>query len=92
MNNPVGWFEIYVQDMERAKAFYEAVPQRDKTRAQVEYSCAEKAFQQAIRKKPDRVEAYLYLGRTYFVQKKYLRFLILYVFSIFYHPAPGNQT
>ncbi len=24
-NNPVGWFEIYVQDMERAKNFYEAV-------------------------------------------------------------------
>jgi predicted enzyme related to lactoylglutathione lyase len=24
-NNPVGWFEIYVQDMERAKAFYESV-------------------------------------------------------------------
>ncbi|MBU3737665.1 MAG: VOC family protein [Rhodoferax sp.] len=24
-NNPVGWFEIYVQDMHRAKAFYEAV-------------------------------------------------------------------
>jgi predicted enzyme related to lactoylglutathione lyase len=24
MNNPVGWFEIYVQDMSRAKAFYEA--------------------------------------------------------------------
>lgn len=23
--NPVGWFEIYVQDMSRAKAFYEAV-------------------------------------------------------------------
>ena len=23
--NPVGWFEIYVQDMNRAKAFYEAV-------------------------------------------------------------------
>ena len=22
---PVGWFEIYVQDMQRAKAFYEAV-------------------------------------------------------------------
>ncbi len=21
--NPVGWFEIYVQDMQRAKAFYE---------------------------------------------------------------------
>jgi predicted enzyme related to lactoylglutathione lyase len=25
MNNPVAWFEIYVQDMARAKAFYEAV-------------------------------------------------------------------
>jgi len=25
MNNPVGWFEIYVQDMGRAKAFYETV-------------------------------------------------------------------
>ena len=25
MNNPVGWFEIYVQDMARAKAFYAAV-------------------------------------------------------------------
>ena len=24
-NNPVGWFEIYVQDMQRAKAFYENV-------------------------------------------------------------------
>ncbi|MGK2910712.1 MAG: VOC family protein [Sphingobium sp.] len=23
--NPVGWFEIYVDDMKRAKAFYEAV-------------------------------------------------------------------
>ncbi len=25
MNNPVNWFEIYVEDMPRAKAFYEAV-------------------------------------------------------------------
>jgi predicted enzyme related to lactoylglutathione lyase len=24
-HNPVGWFEIYVQDMARAKAFYESV-------------------------------------------------------------------
>jgi predicted enzyme related to lactoylglutathione lyase len=23
--NPVGWFEIYVQDMDRAKAFYQSV-------------------------------------------------------------------
>ena len=26
-NNPVGWFEIYVQDVERAKKFYETVLQ-----------------------------------------------------------------
>lgn len=25
MKNPVNWFEIYVQDMQRAKTFYEAV-------------------------------------------------------------------
>lgn len=25
MNNPIGWFEIYVQDIERAKRFYQAV-------------------------------------------------------------------
>ncbi len=25
MNNPVGWFEIYVDDMTRAKAFYQVV-------------------------------------------------------------------
>lgn len=25
MSNPVVWFEIYVQDMDKAKAFYEAV-------------------------------------------------------------------
>lgn len=25
MNNPVGWFEIYVDDLARARAFYEAV-------------------------------------------------------------------
>jgi predicted enzyme related to lactoylglutathione lyase len=26
-DNPVGWFEIYVQDMERARKFYEAMLQ-----------------------------------------------------------------
>ena len=25
MNNPIGWFEIYVDDMSRAKTFYETV-------------------------------------------------------------------
>ncbi len=26
-NNPIGWFEIYVQDLERAQKFYESVLQ-----------------------------------------------------------------
>lgn len=30
--NPVGWFEIYVEDMPRAKAFYEAVLRVEFTR------------------------------------------------------------
>jgi uncharacterized protein len=28
MNNPVGWFEIYVDDMARAKSFFENVLER----------------------------------------------------------------
>ena len=30
--NPVGWFEIYVQDMDRAKVFYQSVFQVELTR------------------------------------------------------------
>ena len=29
ISNPVGWFEIYVDDMERAKSFYQKVFQRE---------------------------------------------------------------
>ncbi|KJV05811.1 VOC family protein [Methylocucumis oryzae] len=29
MHNPVGWFEIYVQDLDRAKQFYETVFQAE---------------------------------------------------------------
>ncbi len=36
MGNPVGWFEIYVQDMERAKAFYQKVFQTELARLGVE--------------------------------------------------------
>lgn len=34
--NPVGWFEIYVQDMNRAKAFYESVFQIELQRLPVD--------------------------------------------------------
>jgi cytochrome c-type biogenesis protein CcmH/NrfG len=53
------------------KAYYDAVPKKNTTLGEIEYGLAEKAFRQAIQKRPDRIEAYLYLGRTYFVQKKY---------------------
>jgi len=52
-------------------AYFKAVPQKNKARADAEFALAEKAFQKAIEKKPQRFEAYLHLGRTYHVQKKY---------------------
>ena len=53
------------------KAFYEAAPRKEHGKAEAEYRLAEKAFREAIRSKPDWVEPYLHLGRTYFVQQKY---------------------
>ena len=52
-------------------AFFQAMPQKNKVRADAEFALAEKALQKAIEEKPQQVDAYLYLGRTYFVQKKY---------------------
>ena len=54
-------------------AFFKAIPQKNKARAAAEFALAEIAFQKAIEKNPNRFESYLYLGRTYFVQKKYLQ-------------------
>ena len=53
------------------KAYYEATPSQNKPQMEIEYELAENAFRSAIQKRPDRVEAYLYLARTYYVQKKY---------------------
>ena len=55
------------------KAYFEAIPGKDRTKADAEYVLAENAFQEAIRRKPGRVDPYLHLGRTCFVQKKYLK-------------------
>jgi len=60
------------------KAFYEATPRKDKSKAADEFRKAEKAFQKAIKKYPHRVEPYLHLGRTYFVQKKYQKAAKIY--------------
>jgi len=61
-----------------SKAFYEATPRGERAKAAEEYSLAEKSFQEAIRNKPDWVEPYLHLARTYFVQKKYRQAAELY--------------
>jgi cytochrome c-type biogenesis protein CcmH/NrfG len=53
------------------KAFYEATPRKEHSKATAEYSLAEKAFREAIRSKPGWVEPYLHLGRTLFVQQEY---------------------
>jgi len=60
------------------EAFYKAVPMHEPGKAASEYSQAEKAFQEAIRSKPDWVEPYLHLGRAYFVQQKYRQAAELY--------------
>jgi tetratricopeptide (TPR) repeat protein len=65
------------EDFERAgiaqfkKAFYEALPREDTEAAAEAFARAEKAFAEAIRLEPKRIEPYLYLGRTLFVQEKY---------------------
>jgi len=60
------------------KGFYEATPRGERAMAAEEYRLAEKAFKEAIRSNPDWVEPYLRLGRTYFVQQKYLQAAELY--------------
>ena len=52
-------------------AYFKAIPQKDKAAAKTEFANAERAFKKAIDKNPQNVKAYLHLGRTYFVQKKY---------------------
>ena len=52
-------------------AFFKAIPQKNKIRADAEFALAEIAFQKAIEKNPKNVTAYLHLGRTYSAQKKY---------------------
>jgi tetratricopeptide (TPR) repeat protein len=54
-------------------AYHKAMPDKNRSKANAEFDLAEKAFQKAIEKNPNRFESYLYLGRTYFVQKKYLQ-------------------
>ena len=53
------------------KAYYKAIPQKNRAMADKEFAMAEQAFRKAIKKKPRRVKAYLHLGLTYSAQKKY---------------------
>ena len=53
------------------KAYFKAIPQKNRAMADEEFAMAEKAFRKAIKKNPQRVKAYLHLGLTYSAQKKY---------------------
>jgi cytochrome c-type biogenesis protein CcmH/NrfG len=53
------------------EAFYKAMPREDMAAAATAFARAEEAFREAIRLDPGRIEPYLYLGRTLFVQQKY---------------------
>ncbi len=61
-----------------SQAFYEATPRGEHARAAEEYRLAEQSYQAAIGSKPDWVEPYLHLGRTYFVQQKYSQAAVVY--------------
>ena len=52
-------------------AHFKAIPAKNRAVADKEFARAEKAFRQAIKKRPKRLKAYLHLGRTYSAQKKY---------------------
>ena len=52
-------------------AYFKAIPQKNRAMADEEFALAEKAFQRAIEKTPQRLKPYLHLGRTYSAQKKY---------------------
>lgn len=54
------------------KAYYEAVPKKQDAAAAEEFRKAEASFRQAIRNRPERLQPYVHLGRTLFVQGKYL--------------------
>jgi hypothetical protein len=60
--NPVGWFEIYVQDMPRAKAFYEAVFQgtleKLATPESVDKECADNGMEMEMWSFPSSMEGY----------------------------------
>jgi predicted enzyme related to lactoylglutathione lyase len=60
--NPVGWFEIYVQDMARAKAFYEAVFQGSLEQLpppeSVEQECADSGMEMEMLTFPMSQEGY----------------------------------
>jgi len=47
-NNPVGWFEIYVQDMPRAQKFYEAVFNLKLEKLNAGEDCEVRAFPMAM--------------------------------------------
>ena len=55
------------------EAYFKAVPVNDIARATREFALAERDLREALTKRPDRIRLYKLLGRTYFVQKKYMK-------------------
>ena len=60
------------------EAYFKARPQKNNQRAKIEFGLAESAFKKAIERKPGSVNAYLHLGRTYHLQKKYRQAAAVY--------------
>ena len=71
------------------KGYYEALPKKKTAEAADEFWKAETALRQAIKQSPDRVSAYLHLGRTLFVQEKYTEAAEVYAAAL--KIDPGNK-
>jgi tetratricopeptide (TPR) repeat protein len=71
------------------KGYYDALPKKNAVEAADEFWKAETALRKAIKQSPDRVSAYLHLGRTLFVQEKYQEAAEIYAAAL--KIDPGNK-
>jgi tetratricopeptide (TPR) repeat protein len=55
------------------EAYFKAIPANDQARAAREFALAERDLKKALTKRPARISLYKHLGRTYFVQQKYVK-------------------
>ena len=71
------------------KGYYEALPKKKTAEAADEFWKSETALRKVIKQSPDRMSAYVHLGRTLFVQEKYQEAAEIYAAAL--KIDPGNK-